>query len=83
MALERDRVYQVVEDFDGLHIVPTYRVITGGTVLLQGFSLLACAVFSATYITQITAGRDTRSAIETAMSAMQAKGWETPEKRLR
>jgi hypothetical protein len=81
VPLEPDRLYQVVEDFDGLHIVPTYRVISDGTVLLQGFSLLSCAVFAATYISQLAAGKHSRTAIETALSAMQAKGWDTPEKR--
>ena len=81
MPLELDRLYQVVEDFDGLHIVPTYRVISNGTVLLQGFSLMSCAVFAATYISQLAAGKDSHTSIETALSTMQAKGWDTPEKR--
>jgi hypothetical protein len=71
MALHTEGRFNVVEDFDGLHIVPTYRVMSGGAVIMCTAKLMACGVFVATYVSQLVAGKDTESAKATAFSAMQ------------
>jgi hypothetical protein len=55
-ALDPQRRYSVVQDFDGLHIVPTYRIIRRGETLLCGASLLDCGNFVAAYVAKIAAG---------------------------
>ncbi len=71
MALRTEGVFNVVEDLDGLHIVPSYRAMPGGAVILCTSSLMACGVFAATYVSQIVAGKDAGSAKATALSVMQ------------
>lgn len=68
MALDPQRHYSVVEDFDGLHIVPTYRVIRGGERLLFNAGLVACGNFVAAYLERIAAGQDARSASTLALA---------------
>jgi hypothetical protein len=54
-ALDPQRRYSVVQDFDGLHIVPTYRIIQHGETLLCGASLLECGDFVAAYLAKSAA----------------------------
>ena len=56
MAFDPQRLYSVIRDRDGLHIVPAYRVIPGGKTLLSCESLASCATFAGTYLTRIAAG---------------------------
>ena len=56
MAFDPRRRYSVIEDFDGLHIVPMYRVIRRGETLLLSASLLECGNFVAAYLREIAAG---------------------------
>ena len=63
--------YSVVEDFDGLHIIPTYRVIRRGETLLCSAELAACGHFAAAYLTQIAARRDARTAAAMALAAIE------------
>jgi hypothetical protein len=65
MAYNLQGAYNVVEDFDGLHIVPSYRILEGGEILLCTAPLRSCAVFVGTYIRQIAAGQ-TRGAARSA-----------------
>jgi hypothetical protein len=68
MSFDPQRLYSVIEDSDGLHVVPMYRIITGGNTLLCSFSLISCGVFVAAYLTEISAGKDAHDAREIAMS---------------
>jgi hypothetical protein len=56
MTFDAGRLYSVVEDSDGLHIVPPYRFIRGGKTLLSCASLAACGEFVAAHLAQIPAG---------------------------
>lgn len=56
MAFDPRRRYSVIEDFDGLHVVPMYRVIRRGETLLLSGSLLECGNFVAAYLGKIAAG---------------------------
>ena len=71
MALDPQRHYSVVEDFDGLHIVPTYRVIRGGETLLCSASLAACGNFVAAYLAHIAAGEDAHKACAAALEVAE------------
>jgi hypothetical protein len=55
-AFDPRRRYNVIEDFDGLHVVPMYRVIQRGETLLLSASLLECGHFVAAYLGKIAAG---------------------------
>jgi hypothetical protein len=55
MRFDPRRRYSVIEDFDGLHIVPTYRVIQRGETLLCSASLVECGNFVAAYLARIAA----------------------------
>ena len=56
MAFDPRRRYSVIEDFDGLHVIPTYRVIRRGETLLCSASLRECGDFVAAYLAKIAAG---------------------------
>jgi hypothetical protein len=58
MKFDPERHYSVVEDYDGLHVVPTYHVIRRGETLLFCASLVACGNFVAAYLAKIAAGHD-------------------------
>jgi len=72
VALDPKRHYSVVEDLDGLHIIPTYRVIPRGATLLWSASLLPCGNFVATYLAQIASGVDSRKACAAALQVAEA-----------
>lgn len=71
MAFDPQRHYSVVEDFDGLHVIPTYRVIRHGETLLCSADLAACGHFVAAYLAQIAARRDARTAAAMALAAIE------------
>ena len=71
MAFDPQRHYSVVEDFDGLHVIPTYRVIRRGETLLCSASLAACGRFIDAYLTAIAAGHDARAAAAAALAAVE------------
>lgn len=70
MTFDPQRHYRVVEDFDGLHIVPTYRVIRGGETLLFNAGLVVCGNFVAAYLGRIAAGQDARTASTMALATI-------------
>jgi len=72
MAFDPQRHYSVVEDFDGLHVVPMYRVIRASETLLCNASLAACGAFVAAYLAQIAAGRDPHKACAAALEVAEA-----------
>jgi hypothetical protein len=55
MAFDPRRRYSVIQDYDGLHVVPTYRVIQRGETLLCSASLVECGKFVADYLAKIAA----------------------------
>ena len=55
-AFDPRRRYIVIEDFDGLHVVPTCRVIRRGETLLCSAGLADCGWFVAAYLVEIGAG---------------------------
>lgn len=55
MGFDPRRRYSVIKDFDGLHVVPTYRVIHRGETLLSSATLLECGNFVAAYLAKIGA----------------------------
>ena len=71
MAFDPQRHYSVVEDFDGLHVVPMYRVIRRSETLLCNASLAACGHFVAANLEQIAAGEDPRKACAAALEGAE------------
>jgi hypothetical protein len=55
-AFHPRRRYSVIEDFDGLHVVPTLSVIRRGETLVWSASLAECGEFVAAYLAEIAAG---------------------------
>lgn len=72
MAFDPQRHYSVVEDFDGLHVIPMYRVIRRSETLLCSASLAACGNFVAAYLARIAAGEDPRKACAAALEVAEA-----------
>lgn len=72
MAFDPQHHYSVVEDLDGLHVIPTYRVIPRGATLLWSASLLSCGNFVATYLARIASGEDPRKACAAALEVAEA-----------
>ena len=71
MTIDAKRLFNVVEDRDALHIVPCYRIVSGGKPLLQGMPLATCSRYAAEYLANVAQGKDTRFAQSMALSAIQ------------
>jgi hypothetical protein len=72
MAFDPQHHYSVVEDFDGLHVIPMYRVIRRSETLLCNASLASCGAFVAAYLEQIASGQDPRKACVAALEVAEA-----------